>query len=641
MDKNIIAGNTPTETAIEISKNWQQSEEVVLVNSKAKSDLLCATVLASQINCPILLAEENKLLNITTEEINRLQPKTIYIIGGQDIISQKVEEQLNNYPNVQRISGKDRYKTSIEVANIINSKKASPSVIIVNGHYSVADTISIAPAAGNKNIPIIISKQQDLEEGKEWIENNNIETAYIIGGKNVISENIENQLVNSKRIGGNNRYDTNAKVIEEFYNGNDIETLFYCKGSEEEEQLIEGMIATPFLATKNSPIALVGNSLSAYQKEVLTKKNINNLVQVGYDVNEEVKEELNSLKKNTPPTDTKPSEPVKPPEPIKPPEDKEAPKIIENTVDEYKKIITITFNEDIYSNVTNPKENITLEAEGKTIKLNKYDKVIIKENKLIIELEDGLLATSNNILIKANTIMDKNKNYTTEPIELKGLGKIIVFIKDDTQLQTYVSGKKKADIIKLENNIQLVSSSEIYVKVDDLTIDGSNGENNYKIEGVNKKVDYKLNIFKDNVTIRNLDLDYVSINVIDRKGVKFKNLNMNINVNKINTPAIILDHSTAEGIDLILQSPYTGVLITSSMPQTLSSRANLIINGTIQNATGTSIILSNTITEVPATNLNTVSTGINIKDINELYNIETKKDNKQEYKIYTNKALTQ
>ena len=94
-EKSIIAGEDRFETAIEISKSWKTSQEAILVNSTAESDLLCATVLASQIDCPILLTDKNNINEPTSNEIKRLNINKLYLIGGKDVIYETIEKELN------------------------------------------------------------------------------------------------------------------------------------------------------------------------------------------------------------------------------------------------------------------------------------------------------------------------------------------------------------------------------------------------------------------------------------------------------------------------------------------------------------------------------------------------------------------
>ena len=94
-EKSIIAGEDRFETAIEISKSWKTSQEAILVNSTAESDLLCATVLASQIDCPILLTDKNNINEPTSNEIKRLNINKLYLIGGKDVIYETIEKEVS------------------------------------------------------------------------------------------------------------------------------------------------------------------------------------------------------------------------------------------------------------------------------------------------------------------------------------------------------------------------------------------------------------------------------------------------------------------------------------------------------------------------------------------------------------------
>src|SRR5699024_6305853 len=113
-EKNILAGEDRFETAITISNSWKKSQEAILVNSTATSDLLCATVLSSQIDCPILLTDKNKINESTINEIKRLNVNKLYLIGGADVINESIEKELNRDSiKTERISGENRYETSI------------------------------------------------------------------------------------------------------------------------------------------------------------------------------------------------------------------------------------------------------------------------------------------------------------------------------------------------------------------------------------------------------------------------------------------------------------------------------------------------------------------------------------------------
>ena len=570
-EKNILAGEDRFETAITISNSWKKSQEAILVNSTATSDLLCATVLSSQIDCPILLTDKNKINESTINEIKRLNVNKLYLIGGADVINESIEKELNRDSiKTERISGKNRYETSINVANKINKLKKIDTVILVNGEYSVADAVSISPVAGNKNIPVIICKDKEAQIQIEWMESNNIKNSYIIGGEDVIHETIENGLknnnINTKRIYGKDRYETNAKVIENFYKESTINKIFYCKGKDlnKKDEIIDGMLVASLASKEKAPIILLGENLSKEQKDIIKKKDIKNLIQVGYGVNEEAKKELYNIKENyTPPnlddsSPEKPSHPVIPPKDdvntnlpqVKPPSDEEKPtspevippediekpsnpeeippienlKYVNYTIDEDKKKIIINFNKDIYTSKENIKElkdsiriiidknNIknNQDSEEKYIKLNKYDNVKIEGQSLIIELDDEFIGNNSSIVISKDTIKDFDNNYLEElRIEdIKGINKNIAFVKTEEELNKY-NNDKEVDIIKLEKDIVILENLNTTRK-DKAIIDGSNGDENFKISNPTNILKEIL-VIGNEITLKNLDLEGVYI----------------------------------------------------------------------------------------------------------------------------------
>ena len=656
-EKNILAGEDRFETAITISNSWKKSQEAILVNSTATSDLLCATVLSSQIDCPILLTDKNKINESTINEIKRLNVNKLYLIGGADVINESIEKELNRDSiKTERISGKNRYETSINVANKINKLKKIDTVILVNGEYSVADAVSISPVAGNKNIPVIICKDKEAQIQIEWMESNNIKNSYIIGGEDVIHETIENGLknnnINTKRIYGKDRYETNAKVIENFYKESTINKIFYCKGKDlnKKDEIIDGMLVASLASKEKAPIILLGENLSKEQKDIIKKKDIKNLIQVGYGVNEEAKKELYNIKENyTPPnlddsSPEKPSHPVIPPKDdvnsnlpqVKPPSDEEKPsnpevippediekpsnpeeippienlKYVNYTIDEDKKKIIINFNKDIYTSKENIKElkdsiriiidknNIknNQDSEEKYIKLNKYDNVKIEGQSLIIELDDEFIGNNSSIVISKDTIKDFDNNYLEElRIEdIKGINKNIAFVKTEEELNKY-NNDKEVDIIKLEKDIVILENLNTTRK-DKAIIDGSNGDENFKISNPTNILKEIL-VIGNEITLKNLDLEGVYIKIANKEHITLKNMKIDLkdktlikpneNDRRIDKSGIEIDRSIVSCKYLTILSNKSGIeVLVSTLSDISSKRSTLTIDGYVYNERG-------------------------------------------------------
>ncbi|WP_278335005.1 cell wall-binding repeat-containing protein [Romboutsia hominis] len=708
-----MGGENRFETSIEISKNFKISKEVIIVNSKSIPDMLCASILASQINSPILLTKYNKIDNKTIEEIKRLETEKVYIIGGKSVIHKNVENQIKeNNLNIERISGKDRYETSVQIANKINiiSNEKCDEVIVVNGQETLVDAISIAPVGGSKNIPIILSKSDNIEHGYKWIKDKYIDKTYVIGGKDSICNEILKKLPSPKRISGKDRYETNGKIIREFY-PDKLNKVYYCKGNSED--LVDGVLITPLATKEQSTIVVLGESIDNTQKEVLKGKEIKKLIQVGYGIHKNAKNELISIKENYKPPKpvnppTKPTPPIKPeesippapiepptepeesipPTPIEPPtepeesippttieppleiEDKLSPNYVNHSIDNEKRIINIEFDEDIDSNVDYIKEKIKIEVdpncilklenkdfnttldEVKYIKLSKYDDVKIDNNNLIIKLQEEIVGKDSKIIIEKESIKDKYGNIIEEDIiieNLDGVDKNIAFVKNEDEIRKYIkiASQDKETIIKLENHIKIATNNYLNIN-NKVTIDGSNGEENYSIETLSLQ-NPGIFIGHDGVELRNFNIKsrQESISIQMCSDIKLKN--MNIETQSEILPAISISSSNVKVDNIVGKSNKSTISLNESYIKNRVSK--LILEGRVTNSLNDenvikssdtiyskipSIYVENKITEDVNTPKNKIILGENLeKDyINNNYEIINQSDEYKTYELY-------
>ncbi|MBH7796140.1 cell wall-binding repeat-containing protein, partial [Clostridioides difficile] len=153
------------ETAIELSRKYYNSTDknalygdpvnnVVLVGSQAIVDGLVASPLAAEKDASLLLSSQDKLDSSTRAEIKRVMDlnsltgiknnKEVFIAGGVNSISKDVENELKDMGlKVTRLSGDDRYETSLAIADEIDINDKA----YVVGGTGLADAMSIAPVA--------------------------------------------------------------------------------------------------------------------------------------------------------------------------------------------------------------------------------------------------------------------------------------------------------------------------------------------------------------------------------------------------------------------------------------------------------------------------------------------------------------
>lgn len=250
-----LAGNDRYETSSMIAnEGWTNSQYAVIVSGQGFPDALSAAPLAKKYEAPILLNGKDALDPNTKSTLQNIGVKSLFIVGGEGVISSSVGIQLNNIGiDVIRIAGKDRFETSFKVAQNIGT---SNGVVLVNG-YAFADALSIAPVAAAKGWPILLSASETLnpEIASAFISSHGI--PYIIGGNGSISDSIASQLGNPTRISGKNRYETNAAVLRKFADDFSYDKVYVASGQNYPDALSGAVLAAKY----NSPLILAANIL--------------------------------------------------------------------------------------------------------------------------------------------------------------------------------------------------------------------------------------------------------------------------------------------------------------------------------------------------------------------------------------------
>lgn len=292
-----LDGTDRYQTAIAVSKEKYENkdaESVVIVGGNALLDGLCASPLASAHNASILLASPRSgLSQATLDEIgrvtdNKLYKKTVYVVGGYNSVPASVDKVLADKFGavVVRLAGDDRYATSKQVAErLVYDKKVNGNVFYVGGK-GAADAMSAAPVAATKNAglvaPILVTKDKDLDQQTRNFLLNKVLAdngkSYVIGGMNTLGTAFYKDAVAIKkngtveRISGVDRYATNVKVLNKFYQvGGDINTQGLFVASGVTKYLVDAQTSGALAAERRSPILLAGNKLTDEQVALLKK----------------------------------------------------------------------------------------------------------------------------------------------------------------------------------------------------------------------------------------------------------------------------------------------------------------------------------------------------------------------------------
>ncbi|MFR2831413.1 MAG: cell wall-binding repeat-containing protein [Finegoldia magna] len=259
-----IAGKDRIATSIEISKAmFNESDNVVLASGFNFADALSAGQLAAALNAPLILSKD-QLDSRTSDEIAKLKPKNIYIVGGETALSSNIEESVKsvvNNINIERLKGNDRYETSVKVMEKTKEFVDAEYLLIASGK-NFPDALSATSFMADHKALMVLS------DGDSYPKSDLKEIA--IGGVNQLPLNG----FTGERIAGNDRYQTALAIARRSFENNENAILANSK------VFADSLSAVSVAKNYKAPIILTDNeNLTQSTKNYL--ENMNSVTIIG------------------------------------------------------------------------------------------------------------------------------------------------------------------------------------------------------------------------------------------------------------------------------------------------------------------------------------------------------------------------
>ncbi|HVM00878.1 MAG TPA: family 10 glycosylhydrolase [Egibacteraceae bacterium] len=182
------------------------------------SDALAGTVLAHAVGGPVLLTDPARLPAATRDELVRLAPGTVTILGGPAAVSPAVNAEVAGLGvSVRRVAGSSREATA---AALSQEAGAAGTAFVVNGRRPADSLVAAAPAARG-GAKLLLSGQHDLPAVTEQALAG-VQRVVVVGGYGVVGEAVEahlRRLVGPdgvRRVSGADRGGTAASVARAF-----------------------------------------------------------------------------------------------------------------------------------------------------------------------------------------------------------------------------------------------------------------------------------------------------------------------------------------------------------------------------------------------------------------------------------------
>ena len=258
---------------------------VYLATEDTYADALVAGPRAGTEGGPIILTDPVRMTKPVADEIIRLRPSTIVVVGQTSAVGPDVEAAARFLaPSVIRVGGVDRYETAVQMSRRLTTSTNQTTKVYVASGEDFADAITSGPIASLDNAPILLTRRNTLPAvTRAELAALDPAEIVIIGGPAAVSTAVETELRTLAgtvtRIGGDNRYTTAARLtVDRLDTG--IDTVFLAVG----EQFHHAVVAAPVATTKRTAVLLVQpNCVPLATRNQLDRLRPSKIVVVGAD----------------------------------------------------------------------------------------------------------------------------------------------------------------------------------------------------------------------------------------------------------------------------------------------------------------------------------------------------------------------
>lgn len=215
-----VAGPTRYETAVLSSQESypEGADSVIIATGSNWPDALGASALAGVYDAPILLTGPDSIPDCVSDEIERLGAQNAFIIGGTEVISNAVADDLAALGlDVTRLGGADRYETACIVASeTVDANPDWGGGAFVTTGLNFPDALSAAPLASHAGMPIFLSQADGISEETEGcMDEIGVSSLLVLGGTGVVPADVMasgTTTLEYERLGGLTRYGTALAV---------------------------------------------------------------------------------------------------------------------------------------------------------------------------------------------------------------------------------------------------------------------------------------------------------------------------------------------------------------------------------------------------------------------------------------------
>ena len=173
---------------------------------------------------PVLLTDTSQLPPATRDELLRLRPARIVVLGGPGAVSQAVADQLQAYTSapVERLQGADRFETAAAVSRSAFAPGVSAAFVATGASFP--DALAAGPAAIKARGPVLLTRADILPAAtRDELVRLAPSTIYLLGGTGAVGDGVLSAIAQATgkpvvRLAGADRFATAVSISTAFFN---------------------------------------------------------------------------------------------------------------------------------------------------------------------------------------------------------------------------------------------------------------------------------------------------------------------------------------------------------------------------------------------------------------------------------------
>ncbi len=257
-----VAGADRFEVTAAVSKRLFSEDTFSLVyvaSGETYPDALAASAAAAavrSVGAPVLLVRKDELPADVATELRRYRPRSVVVIGGSAVISDKVVteiESVTGRPAI-RVGGADRFATAAATSAFMFHDGAKVAYIASGQNFP--DSLVAGALAGRSAGPILLTTRDDIPTAvTDELKRLRPEKIVVLGGINAISDSVAGALMTIapvSRIGGSDRFVVAANASAANFDAS-TRTVYVASG----ENFPDALSSAAAAAAESGPVLLI------------------------------------------------------------------------------------------------------------------------------------------------------------------------------------------------------------------------------------------------------------------------------------------------------------------------------------------------------------------------------------------------